>query len=120
MTRFRALLFGQPLAPWQATRELAEQAAIEAGEAAREPDGRIYLSAGVEIEIDAGEPPALTPELERWAEALQVIKMMGDGAEEFVAERMRALADDPAGRARWEIIGRRIALVREAAARGRD
>ncbi len=116
MTRHRALLFGQPLAPWQATRELAEQSAIEAGEGSRDSAGRVFLSPGVTFEHDDGEAP-MTPDMERWAEALQVVKMEGDRAEAFVAERMRALADDAAGRARWRAIGRRVEQIRDAAKR---
>lgn len=116
MTRFRALLFGEPIAPWQATKELAEQAAIEAGEASRDAQtGWIYLSPGVAIEEDAGEPPALTPDMERWAEAFAVLRMHQSGAEAFIAERMEDLKHDAAGRARWRAIGKRLAMIRDAA-----
>jgi hypothetical protein len=39
----------------------------------------------------------MTPEQERWAEALAVLKMYGDGAERLIADRIAALAGDPAG-----------------------
>jgi hypothetical protein len=54
----------------------------------------------------------MTPEQERWAEALAVIEMHGEAAEAFVSERVAALATDPAGIARWQEIGRRVAQLR--------
>ena len=45
----------------------------------------------------------LTPETERWAEALAVERMHGDGASAFIAERVATLAraGDGAGVTRW-------------------
>ena len=58
----------------------------------------------------------MTPDEERWAEALQVIKMCGDEADMFVAERIAALVGtgDAAGIARWQEIGRRVLDVKDA------
>lgn len=113
--RFRALLFGQPLAPWQATKELAEQSAMEAGEASRDPhSGFAFLSPGVTIEKDDGEAP-MTPDMERWAEALAIVKMHGARAMEEVEDRIRALAHDSDGQTRWRAIGGRVRQVLDAA-----
>jgi hypothetical protein len=54
----------------------------------------------------------MTPDQERWAEALAVIQMHGDQAEAFVAERLVALVSDPAGIARWQEIKRRLTDLR--------
>lgn len=59
----------------------------------------------------------MTPEQERWAEALAVIATHGGGAESFITERIAALVGtgDAAGIARWQEIGRHVAAVRQAA-----
>lgn len=56
----------------------------------------------------------MTPDEERWAEALWVLNTHGARAEAFVAERIADLADrfDLAGVARWEMIGHRIEQLR--------
>ena len=61
----------------------------------------------------------MTPEQERWAEALAVLRMHGDAAETFIAERIAALAGagDAQGIARWQEIGGRLLEVRDATAR---
>ena len=58
----------------------------------------------------------MTPDEERWAEALQVLKMCGAEAEMFVAERIATLigTGDAAGIARWQEVGRRMMQVQEA------
>jgi hypothetical protein len=56
----------------------------------------------------------VTPEQQRWAEALQVVKMKSDAAEAFVAERLETLRDDPAGIERWCATGARVAELRAA------
>ena len=58
----------------------------------------------------------LRPDQERWAEALQVIKMHGDDAEAFCWNRINALVGDPLGEARWRDIRRLVKQVREAGA----
>lgn len=117
MTRYRALLFGQPLGPWRATGGLAAEDAIAAGEASRDQfSGKTYPSPGVKIEKDDGEAP-MTPDQERWAEALAVFSSHGNRSEAFIAERLAALADDPAGRTRWRLILDRVRQVQAAAAR---
>lgn len=61
----------------------------------------------------------MTPEEERWAEALAVIRIHGDGAERYICERIGALAlaGDQAGIERWRAIARRIdALLRPVVA----
>ncbi len=116
MTRYRARAFGQPLTPWQATYELAAQSAIEADSAHREPgSGRVYLSPGVEIETDDGEAP-MTPDIERWAEALAVVRSKCERARSFADERIADLAGDPFGPARWRMIRSRIVQIMDAAA----
>lgn len=118
MTRFRALSFGQPLAPWQATKELAEQAAIEAEEASRDPQtGFVYLGIGVTIEKDGGDPPEMTPDMALWAEALAILRKHLFGAEDYIEAKVATSAGDRKAEARWRLIGKRIAIVREAAAK---
>lgn len=58
----------------------------------------------------------MTPEQERWAEALAVLRMHGTEAEAFVAKRIETLAGarDTAGVARWQAIAARMRQVREA------
>lgn len=57
----------------------------------------------------------LSPEEERWAEALAVQRQHGDNADAFVAERIGALAlmGDDAGVARWREISARLDRLRE-------
>jgi hypothetical protein len=54
--------------------------------------------------------PSLTPEEERWGEALMVHRVHGDAAREHVMERIIALTvdRDEAGVARWHEIGDRV------------
>lgn len=56
----------------------------------------------------------LTPERERWAEALAVQRQHGDAADHFIAERIGALAliGDEAGVARWREIAVRLDRLR--------
>jgi hypothetical protein len=90
---------------------------MEAGEASRDPHSRFaFLGPGVTIEQDDGTA-AMTPDMERWAEALAVVKMHGARAMEEVEERLAALAHDPDGQARWRTIGGRVKQVLEAARR---
>ena len=49
----------------------------------------------------------MTPEQERWAEALAVLRMHGTGAEAFIGERIATLA-------RWQAVATRLRQVREA------
>lgn len=53
---------------------------------------------------------AFTPDQERWAEALHVLKTHGPSAGRHVAERITALRaqDDAAGVERWLAIGARV------------
>jgi hypothetical protein len=59
----------------------------------------------------------VSPEQERWAEALAIDRMHADQAEAFIAERVGALAisGDSHGIARWKAISRRLDQLR-----GRD
>lgn len=117
MTRFRALAFGKPLAAWQATPELAMQSAIEADNGHRDPSsGRVFLSPGVEIEDEEGEVQT-TPDVERWAEALAIIRNHEDRARRFVNERIAAASDDYARVAHWRMIRSRIVQIMNAAAK---
>ena len=117
MTRYRARAFGEPVAPWQATHELAAQSAIETDNAHREPrTGRVYLSPGVEIEQDDGEA-SMTPDIERWTEALAVVRQYRGRALAIADDRIVDLAGDIAGQARWRAIRSRIEQIMEAAAR---
>ena len=50
----------------------------------------------------------MTPDQERWAEALQVIKMHGDDAEAFCWSRIAALYGDPWGQQRWREIRHKV------------
>ena len=52
----------------------------------------------------------MTPDEERWAEALMIERQHGVGAREHVAERLTqlALAGDDAGVARWLKIATRL------------
>jgi hypothetical protein len=61
----------------------------------------------------------LTPEQERWAEALMVERQHGATASEFVAERVSALArvGDRAGVARWLEIASHLDALSIAAQR---
>jgi hypothetical protein len=56
----------------------------------------------------------LSPERERWAEALKVEKIHGDTAPEFIAGRVAALAleGDTAGVERWMEIAARLDRLR--------
>ena len=58
----------------------------------------------------------MTPDQERWAEALAVLRMHGDEARDFVIERLTelAIAGDRAGVARWREIEARVDQMREA------
>ncbi|WP_152616661.1 DUF6961 family protein [Sphingomonas sp. ERG5] len=58
----------------------------------------------------------MTPDRERWAEALAVERQHGDRAPAFIAERIAALAlaGDIAGVARWKDIAARIDQLRGA------
>ena len=116
MPRFRAQLFGRPISPWRARRELAVVDLLETGEASRDQDGVIYYNVGAEIEEDEGDAP-MTPDQERWAEALAVDRKHGARSSEFVAARIKALSDagDTAGTRRWREIKARLArLVKES------
>ena len=59
----------------------------------------------------------MTPEQERWAEALSVLRLHGDRARVFVAERIGALAlaGDVAGIQRWKEIAAKLQQLIEAA-----
>ena len=97
MTRYRALSFGKLLAPRQTTYELAAQTAIAAESAHREPgSGHVYLPAGIEIEDDAGDVP-LTLDLDRWVEALEVVRRYRTRALAIADDRITDLAADAAG-----------------------
>ncbi|WNO53188.1 DUF6961 family protein [Stakelama saccharophila] len=52
----------------------------------------------------------LTPEEERWAEALAIRRLHGERGPAFIAERIGALAlkGDEAGVARWKEIAQRF------------
>ncbi len=118
IARYRALAFGKPVAPWQATYELAAQSAIKTDNAHREPrSGRVYLSPGVEIKEAAGDVP-LTGDLALWAEALAILRTHMFGAEDYIEAQIVTAHDDRQAEARWRLIGKRIAMVRAAA--GRD
>ena len=67
----------------------------------------VYLSPGVTIDRDEGEAP-MTPDLERWMEAMAIVKMHGARAMEEVEERLRVREHDPDGQARWREIGSRV------------
>ena len=56
----------------------------------------------------------LTPDAERWAEALQIERMFGERAPTFVAVRLGALAKagDAAGVERFREIARRLDRLR--------
>ncbi len=115
MPRFRALSFGQPLAPWQATRELAVQTAVETDSAHRDPHtGIAFLSPDVEI-VEAEGDVELTPDMALWAEALAVLRTHLFGAEDYIEAQITTSAGDRDMEARWRLIGKRIALLREAA-----
>jgi hypothetical protein len=66
-----------------------------------------------------GDPLAarMTPDQERWAEALAVHKQHGEGAPSFVAERIGALAlaGDIDGIERWKAIAARLDQLYEGA-----
>jgi hypothetical protein len=56
----------------------------------------------------------MTPDQERWAEALAIQRLHGDRAVEFIVKRVATLAaeGDMAGVARWrEIVGRLDQLI---------
>ncbi|TPG43634.1 hypothetical protein EAH79_02190 [Sphingomonas koreensis] len=57
----------------------------------------------------------MTPEEERWAEALSVERRHGGDAARFIAERIGTLAlkGDAAGVARWREIAVRLDRMRE-------
>ena len=57
----------------------------------------------------------MTPDEERWAEALAIIKWKGDAAEAYVIERLVALhsAADRQGMQRFGLIADRIRQLRE-------
>ncbi|WBO21993.1 hypothetical protein [Sphingomonas abietis] len=118
MPRFRALLFGNPLSPWQANRELATQSAVEADEGSRDPvTGLVYLSPGVAIVEDDGEAPAMTADMACWAMALEIIQRHHAGARGNVETEIRRASQDPEAKARWLLIGKRIAAIMAAAAK---
>ena len=58
----------------------------------------------------------MTPEQERWAEALAVLRMHGAAAEAFIAERIGTFAGagDAAGVTRWQAIAVRLDQVQDA------
>lgn len=58
---------------------------------------------------------AVTPERERWAEALAIERRFGEQATEHIAERVTALAvvGDDAGVARWIAIADRFDQLRD-------
>ncbi len=117
MTRYRALLFGEPLGPWQATHELAEQSAINAGQASRDPaTGEVCLSTGAHIEGGDGHIDISLEEM-RWADALQIIHEHRHLAVAYAEERLRMVPGDAKERWRWRDIARRIRIVFDAAAR---
>jgi hypothetical protein len=76
----------------------------------------VYLSPGVETETDDGEAP-MTSNIERWAEALAVVRSKRERAHAFADERIADLADDHAGQARWRMIRSRIDQIMETAAK---
>jgi hypothetical protein len=57
----------------------------------------------------------MTPDQERWAEALAIEKWKGEGAPLYVAERIGALAlvEDAAGVARFREIAARLDQLRK-------
>ena len=57
----------------------------------------------------------MTPEQERWAEALAIERRFGEQATEHIAERVTALAvtGDDAGVARWIAIADRFDQLRD-------
>lgn len=57
----------------------------------------------------------MDPETERWAEALAIHRLYGDGAPKHVAERLGALAlaGDGGGVERWMQIAERLDLLRQ-------
>ncbi len=117
MTRYRAVAFGKPLAPWQATHDLAVQSAVEANCARRDPDtGIAFLSPNVEIAEEEGDVP-LTPEMALWAEALVLIRQHHVGAKAFATAQMERLYGDQPRRARWQMLRRRIVHIMDAAGR---
>lgn len=58
---------------------------------------------------------AVTPEQERWAEALAIERRFGEQATQHIAERVTALAvaGDDAGVARWIAIADRFDQLRD-------
>lgn len=54
----------------------------------------------------------MTPDQERWAEALAVERHHGEDAASFVAERVGALAGDTEGIKRWKEIATRLDQLR--------
>ena len=115
--RYRALSFGQPLAPGEATYEFAVQSAVGTVNAHREPgNGLACPSPGIEIEQDDGEV-AITPDLGTWAEALAVIREYRERSLDFVDERISRLAGDAARWARWHSVRSRIIQIMEAVAK---
>ena len=59
---------------------------------------------------------SLSPDRERWAEALAVERMHGDQAGDFIAERIATLGSvgDVAGVARWTDIADRLMELQRA------
>ena len=116
MTRYRVLSFGDPLGSWQATEELAEQVAIEADQASRDPHtGFVYLGIGVTIEKDDGEKPEMSPDMALWAQALAILRLHMFGAEDYIEAKLVTASGDRETEAMWRLIGKRITMVREAA-----
>jgi hypothetical protein len=70
------------------------------------------------LDVTAGrrDDPYMTPQQERWAEALMVERQHGDDAPRVIAERIGALAanGDFDGVARWRAIAERLTQLRQA------
>ncbi|MGN6277700.1 MAG: DUF6961 family protein [Sphingomonas sp.] len=61
----------------------------------------------------------MTPEQERWAEALAIERQHGEDAPQFIAERIGALAlaGDQEGIERWKAIATKLDEIRRSTSR---
>ena len=117
--RYRATLFGRPLAPWRTRRVLAYQDAIDERHGSREwSTGYIFLDEAVFIEHDAAEEP-ITPELHRLAQALAFHARNGDRAIEAAEIRLGA-ARDEADALAWREVIEHLGTIRRQAQQRAD